>query len=375
MFVDECEILVAGGRGGDGCVSFRREKFVPRGGPDGGDGGDGGGVYLQVDPHRRTLFHLRHTPSFRAGAGRAGMGKLMTGAGGTDIIIPVPPGTTVTDATSGERIADALTPGQRITLAGGGHGGRGNYHFRGATRRTPRIAEKGTVGEERRLRLTLRLMADVGLVGLPNAGKSTLLARLSNAKPKVAGYPFTTLEPMLGIVPVGDEETLVFADLPGLIEGAHGGRGLGQRFLRHIERTRLLLILIEATDPQPAETLALLLRELGLWSTALGQREFLVCLSKADLLGPDPPPAPVIDQRRCLRISAHTGAGLDELLRELADRVRGLVDAGGEEIEEAPPEGAEAAAPAMPGPHPWPTAWVLPSRRGVCFSPGEEKGE
>ncbi|MCK4412429.1 MAG: GTPase ObgE [Candidatus Eisenbacteria sp.] len=380
MFVDECVIMVSAGAGGNGCVSFRREKYVPRGGPDGGDGGAGGHVYLCVNPHLRTLYHLRHTPAFRAAAGGQGKGKQMTGANGEDAIVSVPPGTTVCDATTGELLADAVTAGERILLAGGGRGGRGNTRFRSSVRRTPRIAEKGTAGEERRLKLTLKLMADVGLVGLPNAGKSTLLARLSNAKPRIAGYPFTTLAPMLGIVPVGEEETLVFADLPGLIEGAHAGRGLGQRFLRHIERTRLLLFLIEATDPDPAHTLKLLRRELIMWSPALGERESLVCLSKADLLGSaDQGELPALAGRQPHWISAHTGQGLPALLRELAERVRVMAtetaDVGGAAGggEEEPEDAKVLGRPRPVGPDPWPTAWVVPDRKGVCLASAHER--
>lgn len=372
MFVDECEITVFSGRGGDGCISFRREKFVPRGGPNGGDGGRGGDVRLRVNLHLRTLSHLRHTPSFRAGAGGAGRGKKMTGADGADVVVEVPPGTLVCDAQTGELIADAVETGVEMLLAEGGRGGRGNSHFATPIRRTPRIAEKGTPEIERRLRLTLKLLADVGLVGLPNAGKSTFLARVSHARPKVAGYPFTTLHPVLGIVPVGGEAHLVMADLPGLIEGAHEGKGLGQRFLRHIERTRLLLIMVEATDPAPEQTLAILRRELALWSAGLGLRESLVCLTKADLL-------PVAERSETHSIqgepvhciSALTGEGIDKLLHELDRRVSRIAQTE----EQRRPESGLADRPRPEfGPRPWPTRWIVPERAGVCL-PESLRGE
>jgi GTPase len=371
MFVDECEITVSSGRGGNGVVSFRREKFVPRGGPDGGDGGRGGDVWLRVSTHLRTLSHLRHTPTFRAGAGEPGGGKKMSGAGGADAIVEVPPGTIVLDATTGELIADAVEVGAVVRLAPGGRGGRGNWHFATPVRRTPRIAEKGAPETERHLRLTLKLLADVGLVGLPNAGKSTLLARVSGARPKIADYPFTTLRPVLGIVSVGERGHLVLADLPGLIEGAHEGKGLGTQFLRHIERTRLLLILIEATDPEPEATLAVLQRELSLWSAELGARESLVCLTKSDLLPESERGAEHrIAGRPAHCISAQTGEGIDRLLYDLDRRVSRIVES----------ERAAAAAPLTPtgpgpdfGPRPWPTRWVVPSRAGVCLPEGLQR--
>lgn len=372
MFVDECEITIFSGRGGDGSVSFRREKYVPRGGPDGGDGGRGGDVRLRVNPHLRTLSHLRHTPTFRAGAGGAGRGKRMTGADGADAVVEVPPGTVVCDALTGELIADAVEIGAEMRLAAGGRGGRGNWHFATAVRRTPRIAEEGTPEVERHLRLTLKLLADVGLVGLPNAGKSTFLARVSRARPKVAGYPFTTLHPVLGIVPVGNESHLVMADLPGLIQGAHEGKGLGTRFLRHIERTRLLLIMIEAIDPAPDETLAILRRELSLWSAGLGSRESLVCLTKADLLPPVGERAsPGIQGEPVHCISALTGEGIDTLLHELDRRVSRIAQT--EEQGKPEPELESRPRPAF-GPRPWPTRWVVPQRAGVCL-PESLRGE
>jgi GTP-binding protein len=369
MFVDECEIDVRAGDGGDGCISFRREKYIPRGGPDGGDGGNGGDVVLHVNPHLRTLSHLRHTPAFRAASGSPGRGKKMSGAQGERAIVEVPPGTILCDARTGEIIVDASTAGSEHNLARGGCGGKGNFRFRSATRRAPRIAGEGTPGEHRRLRLTLKLLADVGLVGLPNAGKSTLLARLSNAKPKIAGYPFTTLAPVLGIVPVGEESSLVLADLPGLIEGAHAGKGLGQRFLRHIERTRLLLILIESIDPQPEATYRILRRELELWSKDLGARQSLVCLTKADVLDAHARArlTEVAGQRPHL-VSSQTGEGIPELLHALDDRIR--------EIERAAPMADDDGPEAPPdfGARPWPTAWRLPARAGVLV-PGSHAAE
>ena len=374
MFVDECTVEVVAGRGGNGCVSFRREKFVPRGGPDGGDGGHGGSVFLEVDPHLRTLSHLRHAPCFRAGAGKFGMGKEMTGAGGADVVVPVPPGTVVVDEDSGELLADAVAPESRLVLARGGRGGRGNTHFKGAVRRAPRFAQPGLDGEARRLKLTLKLLADVGLVGLPNAGKSTLLSRLSNARPKIADYPFTTLAPVLGIVPLGENESLVMADLPGLIAGAHEGRGLGQRFLRHIERTRVLLILIESIDLTPQATLATLRRELAQWSAALARRDFLVCYTKADLVAPPARQAlPSLAEQVPLLISSQSGEGLDELLRRLRQKVLAGEEALGESAKVLSPDrrsggalqlppGAEQSG--RPG-HAWPTDWVVPQRPGA----------
>ena len=372
MFVDECEITIFSGRGGDGSISFRREKFVPRGGPDGGDGGRGGDVRLRVNPHLRTLSHLRHTPTFRAESGGPGRGKKMSGADGADVVVDVPPGTVVCDALTGELIADAVEIGAETLLARGGRGGRGNWHFATPVRRTPRIAEKGTPEIERHLRLTLKLLADVGLVGLPNAGKSTFLARVSHARPKVAGYPFTTLHPVLGIVAVGEAAHLVLADLPGLIEGAHEGKGLGTRFLRHIERTRLLLIMIEVTDPAPEQTLAILRRELALWSTGLGSRESLVCLTKADLL-------PIAERSETHRvqgepvhcISAVTGEGIDELLHDLNRRVSRIAQT---EEQGTPDSGLEVRPRPAFGPRPWPTRWVVPKRAGVCL-PESLRGE
>lgn len=325
MFIDEAAIQVRAGNGGHGCVSFRREKFVPKGGPDGGDGGDGGDVWLVVDPNIHTLLRFRHERLFVAGSGADGAGKQMFGEGGRDSVITVPAGTVVEEAQTGRPVADLVTPGQRVLVARGGRGGRGNVHFKSSTRRAPRIATPGTLGEESELRLTLKLLADVGLVGLPNVGKSTLLRRLSNATPKIGDYPFTTLQPNLGIVAIGEYDSFVMADLPGLVEGAHEGRGLGLRFLRHIERTRLLLFLVDAASPHPLEDLHTLLGELEAFSRALGRRPRLVAYSRADLAqGADLPALLGIEP---LRISASTGAGIPELLEILGTKLRGLREA------------------------------------------------
>ncbi|MFH1144678.1 MAG: GTPase ObgE [Candidatus Eisenbacteria bacterium] len=379
MFVDECTIEVAAGSGGDGSVSFRREKYVPRGGPDGGDGGKGGDVVLRVNRHLRTLYHLRHIPLLQAADGRPGKGKQMFGAAGEDRIVQVPVGTTLAEIESGRVVAEALVDGDLIVLARGGKGGKGNVHFKSSTRRAPRIAEEGKEGERMRLRLTLRLLADVGLVGMPNAGKSTLLSRVSNARPRIADYPFTTLVPALGIAAVDEEKTFVLADLPGLIRGAHSGKGLGQRFLRHIERTRLLLVLIEITDPRPAETLAILRDELSLWSSELGSRESVVCYSKGDLRTGDRIELPLLEGRAPHVLSAHTGEGVTGLLRELVQRLdaadarrgphgagRSLSDGGEDPLDE---QGQAVQFDEFP----WPTRWVFPDHPGVCISNEERR--
>ncbi|RKY72610.1 MAG: GTPase ObgE, partial [Candidatus Latescibacterota bacterium] len=313
MFVDEARIYVKAGDGGNGCVSFRREKFVPRGGPDGGDGGDGGNVIFRVDSNLRTLLDFHYQKHFRAERGGHGKGKQMTGKRGKDLIIRVPPGTVIKDAETGSVLADLTEDEQSQIIASGGKGGRGNARFATSVRQTPRWAEKGTKGEEKVLYLELKLIADVGLVGFPNVGKSTLLSKLSAAHPKIADYPFTTLEPTLGIVPVGKFGSFVMADIPGLIEGAHQGRGLGFRFLRHIERTRVLLFLIDSTGGQAEENLQSLQKELALFNRNLLQKPYLVALTKIDLL-PQGSILPAVDndqEVKPLAISSVTGEGLE----------------------------------------------------------------
>ncbi|MCX7835808.1 MAG: GTPase ObgE [bacterium] len=284
MFIDYATLTIKAGRGGDGCVSFRREKFVPKGGPDGGDGGKGGDVIFVVDPNRTTLLDFRYVHHFEAENGMHGSGNKMTGRNGKDCIIPVPQGTLVKDKETGEILADLTSIGQKWIAAKGGKGGKGNSNFATSVNRAPRKATPGKEGEEKSLILELKLIADVGLVGKPNAGKSTLLATVTAARPKIADYPFTTLEPNLGIVPLPEFRSFVMADIPGLIEGASQGKGLGYRFLRHIERTRLLLILIPMDSENPKEELMMLLNELNHYSEELVKKPRLVVRSKSDLI-------------------------------------------------------------------------------------------
>lgn len=366
MFIDEAIITVRAGRGGDGCVSFRREKFVPKGGPDGGDGGDGGDVILVVDPNLRTLLRFRHERRFDAGHGQPGRGKQMIGRSGADVVIRLPRGTLVEELPGPAASIDLVEPGQDIVIARGGRGGKGNIHFKSATRRVPRIATDGTEGETRELKLTLKLLADVGLVGLPNVGKSTLLSRLSAATPKIGDFPFTTLAPNLGIVALGPYDSLVLADLPGLIEGASEGKGLGHRFLRHVERSRALLFLIDAASEDPRRDLETLKRELEAFSPALLTRPAIVCYSRADIaVGAR---LPKLEGETPHRISAHTGAGLPELLHRLGRLVRELdaAELGAERVTDRSSAVPEDLAPgtgafadrlddsAELGPHPWP---------------------
>ncbi len=285
-FVDEVTITVRSGDGGRGCVSFRREKYVPRGGPDGGNGGNGASILLRVDPDLSTLLDFRYRNLFRARRGTHGKGKTMHGRNAEDLVIPVPPGTVVQDAVTGETIADLTREGQTLVVARGGRGGRGNASFTTSTRQAPDFAQPGTPGEERRLRLTLKLIARIGLVGLPNAGKSTLLARISRARPKIADYPFTTLSPVLGVVTHRDEDFVV-ADLPGLIEGAHRGAGLGHRFLKHAERTEALVHVLDASVPSEeiAGAFRTVREEMERFHPGLVARPTLVAFNKMDLPG------------------------------------------------------------------------------------------
>lgn len=284
QFVDQATIYVKAGDGGAGCVSFRREKFVPKGGPDGGDGGRGGNVVLRADEGLSTLLDFRYRRVFRARRGGHGQGGNRTGRSAPDLVIPVPVGTVVKDAATGEVLADLTQHGQEAVVARGGRGGRGNAHFATSTRRAPRYAEPGEKGEERTLVLELRLMADAGLVGKPNAGKSTLLARMSAARPKIADYPFTTLHPNLGVVSLGLGQSFVLADLPGLVEGAHRGVGLGDRFLRHASRTRVLVYVLDAAlSEDPLRDLEVLRAELAAYDPVLAERAQVVALNKVDL--------------------------------------------------------------------------------------------
>jgi GTPase len=316
VFHDRARIFVQAGRGGDGGLSFRREKHVPKGGPDGGDGGDGGDVVLVADPDLRDLSAFRTGRRYLAGRGHPGRGSLRHGADGPDVELRVPVGTQVEDG--GNLVADLARPHARVVLAEGGRGGRGNKRFATPTRQTPRFAETGLPGEEAWLDLRLKLLADAALVGLPNAGKSSLLARISNARPKVAGYPFTTLAPVLGTVESPSGRQLTLADVPGLIEGASEGVGLGHEFLAHLERARLLVHVIDAADGDPAERFATIDAELAAYGAGLDERAQAVVLNKIDLL-PEPPPFDLEDDRivRVFRLSCATGAGVEEFRRAL----------------------------------------------------------
>lgn len=284
MFIDYAEIEVKAGDGGNGAVAFRREKYVPKGGPSGGNGGNGGSVYLIADENLSTLLDFRYKRKYDAGKGQPGGSSLKDGKNGEDVIIKVPVGTIVKDADTGKVLFDLSINGQKVLIAKGGKGGKGNSNFATPTRRTPRFAEPGKPGEEKRIILELKLIADVGLVGFPNAGKSTLISSISAARPKIADYPFTTLEPVLGIVQYKDFKSFTVADIPGIIEGAHQGKGLGIKFLRHIERTKILLFLIDITSDDYQRDFDILYYELKKYSRKLVEKKILVALSKADLL-------------------------------------------------------------------------------------------
>ena len=330
MFVDEVDVFVKGGDGGAGCVSFRREKFVPRGGPDGGDGGDGGSVVLDADPSITTLLDFHYQRHYYAQRGLHGKGANRHGKSGEDIVLRVPLGTVVSDRDTGERLGDLTAPGQGLIVARGARGGRGNARFVSSTNRAPRRADLGRAGDERWMHMELKLLADVGVIGFPNAGKSTLVSRLSAATPKIADYPFTTLQPNLGIVRVGEGAAFVIADLPGLIPGAAEGKGLGIRFLRHTERTRLLIHLIDL-DPSngrdPVDDYHAIQHELRAYSEALATRPQVVAGSKAELPGAEA--RRQVLERFCKErgivfhaISSVTGLGLEALVRDLAARLR-----------------------------------------------------
>jgi GTP-binding protein len=321
LFIDYAEISVKGGNGGRGCLSFRREKYVPKGGPDGGNGGDGGNVIIQVDSQMTTLLDFRYRKHYKAENGKPGGEALKHGKKGKDVHIKVPPGTMIRDLDTRKIIADLTKKGQMVLAACGGKGGKGNASFKSPTLQSPRKAEPGTKGEQRELSLELKLLADVGIVGQPNVGKSTLLAKLSSAKPKIANYPFTTLTPNLGIVKLNNHQSFVLADIPGLIEGAHRGKGLGIEFLKHIQRTKLLLYLLDATSEDVKSDYQTLLKEIELFDSLLSQRPQVVVLNKIDLL-------PKLKRIRIgegkipvCYISALTGKGIKDLLKIMKYRL------------------------------------------------------
>jgi len=326
MFIDQAKLRVRGGRGGNGCTAFRREKYAPRGGPDGGDGGRGGSVHLRANANLATLLDFPSRTVYAADNGGRGLGKNCHGKNGRDLILGVPPGTLVRDAATGMVLSDLVRPGDTVCVARGGKGGFGNKHFATATHRSPREWEKGEDGEERAISLELKLIADVGLVGLPNAGKSSVLARVSAAHPKIASYPFTTLQPQLGIADMGDARALVIADLPGLIEGAHAGHGLGDEFLRHIERTRVICQIVDMaplSGPDPVSAYRTIRKELRLYSPELARKRHVIAANKMDLTD-------ATENLRALKravkapvfpISAATGLGLRRLLLALAKEV------------------------------------------------------
>jgi GTPase len=335
LFIDEAKIRVKAGDGGNGCVAFRREKFVPRGGPSGGDGGKGGDVIMEASERHNTLVHFRFNPEYKAQRGRHGEGSNKTGREGTDVTLKVPVGTILYDADTGEKVHDFSRADERIVVAQGGRGGRGNARFATSTHQAPREHEEGRPGEERVLRLELKLLADVGLVGFPNVGKSTLISRVSAARPKIADYPFTTLEPNLGVVVVGkepEEKSFVVADIPGLIEGAHAGAGLGTQFLRHIERTRLLVHLVDVSDssgrPDVVNDVEVIMGELKSFGAHLEDKPVIMVASKIDVANKDK----LAKLKRYSKskeldlypISAVTGKGVEGLKYAIAERVEAL---------------------------------------------------
>lgn len=337
MFIDEAVIQVRAGDGGNGCVSFRREKYVPKGGPDGGNGGHGGHVIFVADDNVNTLLDFRGNPIWRAQPGEHGRGKQQSGLAGADLIIKVPPGTVIIDTETDEILAD-LGPGDRAVIAKGGRGGWGNEHFKSSTNQAPKAADPGEPGEQRKVKLELKLIADVGLVGLPNAGKSTLLSALTSARPKIADYPFTTLVPQLGIAELDSKRRLVIADIPGLIEGASEGAGLGHEFLRHIERTRILVHLLDAAPidgSNPADNYRMIRAELGNYSSLLAEKDEVIVLNKLDLLDEDEARTAVAKLRADLQlgreqdvlaISGATKLGTRELLEKVWSMLKPTVE-------------------------------------------------
>ena len=322
-FIDEAIITAQSGDGGKGCVSFRREKFIPRGGPDGGDGGKGGDIILSTTSRKRTLYHFKYQKHFKAENGSHGQGKQKTGKNGRNLTIELPPGTLVIDADTGHLIKDLVETGETFVILKGGRGGQGNTKFKTSTHRTPRFAQPGEPGETRTLKLELKLLADVGIIGLPNAGKSTLISAISSARPKIANYPFTTLAPSLGVVQTGWSEPFVVADIPGLIKGAHQGIGLGIKFLRHIERTRILVHLIDASsiDPDdPLDQYHTINQELAMYDEKLAKKPQVVVLNKLDLSGVRKSAdifQSAVRDKEVVFISALTGQGLEQLKSQI----------------------------------------------------------
>ncbi|MCI0518633.1 MAG: GTPase ObgE [Chloroflexi bacterium] len=331
MFLDEATITVISGKGGDGVVHFRREKYVPFGGPDGGDGGRGGDVVLEVEPRLNTLTAFRHQTRFRAQDGARGAKQNMTGHSGESLVIKIPAGTVVYEAAGGETLGDLIAPGQTMLVAKGGQGGRGNTHFANSRNQTPRTAEKGEPAEQKTLRLELKLIADIGIVGAPNAGKSTLLASVTHAKPKIAPYPFTTLEPNLGVAELDEDTTLVLADIPGLIEGAHLGLGLGHSFLRHIQRTRVLIHLLDATAEEPFLDFAQINSELALFDPRLAEKPQVVALNKMDM------PEAIQAWPRLEAMFKKKGYEVHSISALSGENVRTLLYRAYQLLEEAPP--------------------------------------
>ncbi len=338
-FIDEARITVQSGKGGAGCVSLRREKYIPKGGPDGGDGGRGGDVIFKATTKKRTLYHLQFQKLYKAKNGTGGQGNNRAGKGGEDLIIELPPGTLVVDADTGDRIKDLVDTDEVFVIAKGGRGGLGNARFKSSTNRTPRFAQPGEPGQTLELRLELKLLADVGVVGLPNAGKSTLVSAMSSARPKIADYPFTTLTPTLGVVQTNRREPFIIADIPGLIEGAHTGTGLGIQFLRHVERTRVLLHLVDAAaidSDHPLRDLDTVNRELHQYSPALSEKPQLVVLNKMDVAWAEDAATlfgEAFGKGDLLKISAATGQGLDRLTATLCNLLDQMDEAQSEEKE------------------------------------------